>query len=578
VTSESSSLPGSRRALGPSAFVVLVLFVGIVLVAVLASFPDLVRGVRSNTDLIAPVGLGRATLDIGGDNGTALTGDHSWLIGLWAVTVLEWLDAPTRGIIALPGLLWIVTGLWILRFWWRRGRRFEAVVAFALVLTIGRALWTLVGSWNGHGGTAQLSMVAAVAAVAGLAETASVRRRVVLLAGAGFCAGLATGSDLLALFSAVVPLAAAIAAVAGTLPASRTRTAAAAAFSGLLAGVIGTKLVAAITDVRGAGHDLFLRSDPLGGLDALYRNASVIWSDSKVFTDPADGENAARLAAFAAGWLLVLLVGLLAVRTLRSRPTGGWEATRPAGAPDAARVGDDVSDPGVRAWTAFWATGFVLMPLAFVMTSVSSGSPDDYAISRYLVVWWVAIAALLPLVRSAAERWIRPVCLSVALVVVAYGGGSLLVDTASRGDDAPLYGESVPQNWRFTVQRAARQYGATHGYAGYFTSYGLGLGGDEIPVYPVMPCDLGDRAELCASRVASRPSMYRATRGRSFVVLDARAGGDPFRVEGIAGNRLRTVAYVALAPAVTMVVYDGDAGQYVRPAFGQAVQNRFAGR
>lgn len=547
--------------------------VALVVVGALVALPDLVDTIFGFSDSIVPVGLAEETLQNSGPHGTGITGDHPWFIGFWAVLVLLWTGLPAGIVVALPAVMWLVMTLGVARYWYRADGLLAALVAAALLLGLGRSAWEAVGAWDSHSGTIFLG-AAAVALLRGTSRPDRSERRTTLLAGlAGAAGGLAAHSDALALLSIVVP--AALALLAVRAPVRRL----AAAAAGLLVGYGASAVLAAISDLQGAQFDLFLRGAPIDGVGALYNAGSFVWSDPRVFTDPVGGANTLLVLAFGAGWLVVVVAVVAAVLALRSSwaPPVGLRRTGTATLADGSQVtggreGRLTADPAAgrpvdRVWVVFWSTALVLLPLSFVASS-ASGQGDVFtaANGRYLLPWWVAVAALVPLALRVGPRPLRHLAVGLAVVLLCVGGGRLVRNAGQSlvKSGATAYAVDVKGWWADNLQRAAERNGATHGYSGYWTATPLGAGRD-VPVYPVMTCGAAPAPQMCASRIASRPSMYRRNRGASFVVLDQREGAPPHAVTTTEGIPGRPFAREPIAPGLTAVFYREDIGRVVAP-------------
>jgi hypothetical protein len=542
--------------------------IALVVIGVFVALPDLVDTIFGFSDSIVPIGLAEETLNNSGPHGAGITGDHPWFIGFWAVLVLLWAGLPAGLVVAIPAVLWLVMTLGIARYWYRASGLLPALVAAALLLGIGRTAWEAVAAWDSHSGTIFLG-VAAVALLraasrAGVAE----RRGLLLVALAGAAGGLAAHSDALALLSVVVPTAIALLAVRS--PVRRLG----AAFVGLLIGYGASAVLARISDIQGSEFDLFLRGAPIDGVGALYNAGSFVWADPRVFTDPVGGSNTLLVVAFAAGWIVVAVAAVSAVLALRAASWGavsGPVASGPAASgPAAGSAASGPVGPAApvdRVWVAFWTTALVLVPLSFIASSASGqGDVFSSANGRYLLPWWVAIAALAPLALRVGPRSLRFVAIGAAVVLLLVGGGRLVRNAGQSvvKSGAPAYAVDVKGWWIDNAQRAAKRFGATHGYSGYWTATPLGAGRD-VPVYPVMTCGAAPAPQLCASRIASRPSMYRRDRGRSFLVLDQRVGAPPHAVTSLEGIAQRPIGRVDIAPGLTAVFFRGDIGRYVAP-------------
>lgn len=536
--------------------------VALVVLAVLATLPDLVTAIRADADLVAPASMAQQTLVTPGPDGPAVTGAHPWFIGFWSVLVLLWVGLPMNVVLAIPAVLWLIMAFGIGRYWWRAHGPLAALLAVALLLSLGRQAWTLAGSWDGHSGTIFLAVAAVILLIASQRSSWGRGRRCVVLGVAGAAAGLSTGSDLLGLLLAVIPLFVGLFVAYRGSPRRDLIRLGGATGLGVVVGYGGSAVLARITDLTAAAHEITLRQDPFGGLNALYSSGSFVWSDAAIFGSAVDGKKLLLLAAFAAGWVLVLLAAAGAFSGLR-------RADRAAAA-----SGDGAGGTELSVWTAYWMTALVLIACSFVFTSASGDdSGIDLALGRYLIPWWVTAAALVPLVLLMPGVWLRRIAVGAAALLICVGGGRLVGNAAQSAvrSGALTYGAGgTPSWWSDNVQRVAKRWGASHGYSGYWTSYSLGTGDEQtIPVYPLMSCGVEPAPQLCASLIASRSSMYRNSRRRSFIVLDDRPEAPPHAVSSLQGIPWRPLDIVGIAPGITMVVYDGDVGRFVQPFPGQ---------
>jgi hypothetical protein len=557
---------------------ILGLAVALVAVGVLVTLPDLVDSILGYSDAVVPITMAEQTLATHGTLGTGITGDHPWFIGFWAVLVLLWAGLPTDVVVAIPAILWLGTAAGVARYWIRRDGLLSGLIAGALMLCIGRSAWEAVGAWDSHGGTIFLGMVAVTLLSVAAARGRDDRGAAAAVLVAGVAGGLAAHSDALALLSVVVP--GAVALLGTRAPILRLSAAAV----GLVGGYGASALLARMSDLSGSDYDLFLRTEPLDGVGSLYNAASYVWADPRIFSDAVGGSTALMVGAFAAGWIVVLATGIGVVITLRTTVLAPRGAESALG--DLSRIGaatgtsvqaeersEERGHPpaGGDVWTIFWVVGFVLVPLSFVASS-ASGQDETLvaAYGRYLLPWWVSIAALAPLALRHRSRVLRLAVVGGALVLLGVGGGRLLrnaVQSVTRSG-APAYAVEVDGWWVDNVQHAAARFGATHGYAGYWTAAPLGAGRD-VPVFPVMTCGILPAPQLCASGIASRPSMYRRDRGASFIVLDQRAAAPPHAVTTLQGITQRPIGRVDIAPGLTAVFFRSDIGRYVAPYPGQ---------
>jgi hypothetical protein len=533
-----------------------------VAVAVFATLPDLVSAIRGDSDAMAAVALAQQTLDTPGPDGMALTGDHAWFIGFWAVLTLDWAGMPFEAIVALPAVMWLAMTAGIARYWYRESGVLAAVVAAAVLLSLGRAAWVMVGTWDGRSGTIFLTVAAVLLLTAASRPETRPGWRVGGLVAAGVAAGVATGSDALGVLTTVVPLLVAGAVVRDDVQ-GRSWTVFGWLAGGVAVGYGGSAVLARLTGLVTAEFPLTIRPDPLDGISALYGSGSFVWSDMRLFNDNLGLAVGVHLAAFLAGWAIVILVIWVLYGVMRER-------FRPARTPASGHTVDRLA-----IWCAYWGTATVLLPVSFLATSVSDIDGANFAVGRYLIPWWVAIAALVPLVLRSRVVHLRQLTLILVAALVCINGGRLVKNAVQSAvkPGAPAYVSGVPRWWADGVQRVAKQWRATHGYSGYWTSFPLGTGDGDVPVYPLMTCGLAPAPQYCASKIASRPSMYRTNRGRSFVVLDNRPNAPDHAVVDLKGISMKPLTVVAVAPQITMVVFPGDIGRYVSPAFGQSVQN-----
>jgi hypothetical protein len=519
----------------------LVVFAGLVgaanLVVLLVQAPALVRSLYLNADnastFVLPALAGHAPA-----GAVVNLGDHPWYEPWWLMRATAGLPDYRQLWEAAPFLLALLgTALVAACAWWALGR-LAGLLCAVVLLAASEALRGIVDVPESHGLIVVHVAVlcAALLFVCRRAVSGRLPLRVALLVGVPLVLFTGAGlTDQLLLVSGLAPF---ILAPLLCLLRLRSRvwlTVSAFAFvTGVLALLLALLLAHVMRD-----HDVvhapfpldFVSSEAiLASLQNLVTTVALL-GGGDFFSKAVGAESV--LTLIAGGLTLVASAAILRVlwRWARSTPS----AAAPASIHVASR----------ELFVAFWGLVLVLVLAVFALTSVSGNTGDG----RYLVGAWVAMAALLGTISTAAAArtvLVLGVALFAALNVWSEVSGG--VQPAGIGPSQRLAGE---------IQHFVLAHGASIGYASYWDAAPVTWETHlRVQAYPLEPC--ATPIGVCPF-YATQINTWYAPRPdtRTFLLTDTRPTV-PAAITAPPASLGSPVAQQAVGEGLTVYVYDHD--------------------
>ena len=479
----------------------------IILAATLARLSD---ALMWNADYVTPV-IVSETIDREGLSETVLG-----TFGPYTTILLDVLTADLPGhrrlwltwplLLALAGVALMAWGSW------RLGGRWAAAVTAAIGVSVSTPMLPIyVAPANRNALLFCQALLGAYLLALGTGRL----RRWATPAGAlvGAVVGASVASDPLVGVAGLAPFVLAAAAVAwlARTPALRRRILVAGSTTLAVAAAAWsqTTLIAKGLGFHalGATQERFPLATPGEALDNLERLVRTVMSfaNGDVIGDPVD---ALWYPSALAGVLALIAVTVpvwLGAQVLRRRLL---ERRPPAAAPPL-----DDAEAGRTLYLLYWGLTVVLGAGAFVFTNLANLA--DTGTVRYLVAVFFAIAATLPLWAGARPRPRALVGTGVALAC-ALSAFALSKQEVMKGHEALPWAQMSDE-----IYALAAEHGIGRGYASYGEASPLAWGSDgALDVRPVLTCALPDgRPTLCPFVAQAMADWYEPEPGPSMLIL-----------------------------------------------------------
>jgi hypothetical protein len=473
---------------------------GVYVVLLLTTLDGIVQGLYRSTDVaLAPV---IAELSDEAPAGSEVVlANFPWYEAYWFETLTRWLPEH-RTLWELAPYIFSLAGVACVA--WSASRAAGRWAGGMVAVALGCASAGLLGrqfAWSIHAAVlfhapllgAYLVLCASRGGLLG-------SRRVHLAAAAGVASFTALGvaSDRLLIVAGIAPLAVAGLALASIVPPPSGRRLALTA-CGVAAGSVLLAL-----PITTAAQDAGLRTADfpieLAALDRLGPNMGVLL-DSVAYLAGADLGRPSPIG-LVPKLLFVVLLSTVVVWTVQYLTRSRRRGPR---------------SPTFAAHVLFWASAGTITALTFVATDL----PIDRFSSRYVIVTYYAVAAVL-VVAAGTGAW-RRAAVAAGVALVALSGVASLeredIQLATSGRPGPL--ESV------ALADLVREEHLSHGYAGYWNAAPLTWQSEtRARVYPITGCapSAPEKAAFCPHPNYGIDSWYEPDpQARTFLVV----GGTP---------------------------------------------------